>query len=146
MSELMLNPAYQENIPRTRFSYSDTFSLGTNWALFIALKSNPDSYIKSHQKNYRIGIIIVELLRYVWFHRLLQFPSTVVCDQFLYSALRVQSFQLSQITDVIYMNAKIEATPRFDYVQELQLRAIEKVMIMQFVLNLSQLECFQGLF
>jgi len=119
-------------------NYSDTFSFVQNIALFHLLRRVKGGFVTSPLKNYRLGLIIVEILNYVGQEKLLRFPSTIICDEHMKVALKVTRFELSQLPDIVYSNARLEAFPRFEPHEEFILQSLEKATILRLIFEISQ--------
>lgn len=127
----------QSIIPRRFASLSDTFTLKENPTLYHLLKNQPGSLIISIDRDHRLAIIVLEILKYVKKYRLLHFPTSVQCNPELRFALGVRSFQLSQIADVVYLSTRQTVSPSFNQQEESALQALEKATIIKFILEIS---------
>ena len=134
----------QNSIPKVEFNYSDTFSIKGIPALVRLFREVKDGYVIDPSCNHRIGLLILDLLKYIQQNDLLEFPATVKCDELLQASFGVWRFQLSQISDIIYMSVPI-GIPNQPNQHELYLRSVEKASIMRMVLDLSQEERYQPL-
>jgi hypothetical protein len=113
-------------------------SLRRNIPLYKILSGLEGGFITSFFKNYRVGLIVVELLKYVKSKQLFSFPSTINCDEDLHAALRVKSFEVCQLADLVLMATCIESTPVFEPHEEFILQNMEQAIILKLTLELSQ--------
>lgn len=127
----------QINISRSPVRLQTVLSLKQNPPLYQVLSSIENGFVTHILLNYRVGLIITELLKYVKAKKLFQFPSTINCNEALQKALKVQSFQITQLAEVILAATTVEDTPTFGPHEEFVLQALERATILRLILELN---------
>jgi len=123
-----------------QLQFTDILSLKHNIPLFELLSQREGSFIKDPCAGYRLGVVVIELLKYIKIHRLYTFPSTLKCDSKLQVALGVQDFEITQLGSVIYSATCIGKTRSFGLYEEFIFQSIERHRILQLLIDLARHE------
>lgn len=127
----------QINIARYPIRLQNVLSLQQNLPFYRLLSSIEDGFINDPTKNYRVGLIIIELLKYIKAKKLFQFPSTIICDEELRNALGLRTFQIKQLGEVVHTATTLGFTPTFEAHEEFVLQTMERATILKLILELS---------